>query len=65
MAIDAGRVGVRKDQVDAYGRVVATDYLLEQIANALGIEYQPTLSEPTLSSGNSTMEVSENGFGSR
>ena len=35
MAIDAGRVGVRKDQVDAYGRIVLTDELLAQIIAAL------------------------------
>ena len=42
MAIDAGRVGVRKDQVDAYGRIVLTDELLAQIIAAL----QDTEGEP-------------------
>lgn len=31
MAIKSGRVGVREDQVDVHGRIIATDYLIEQI----------------------------------
>lgn len=35
MAIKAGRVGVRTDQVDVHGRLKATDWLIEQLRNIL------------------------------
>lgn len=35
MAIKSGRVGVAPDQVDAYGRVVASDYLVDQLKEVL------------------------------
>lgn len=35
MAIKSGRVGVRPDQVDEYGRVVASDYLVDQLKEVL------------------------------
>lgn len=35
MAIRAGRVGVRPDQVDPYGRLKATDWLIEQLRDML------------------------------
>ena len=39
MALSAGRVGVRRDQVDMYGKLKATDNLVDQIAEKLGIGY--------------------------
>lgn len=43
MAIKSGRVGVAPDQVDAYGRVVASDYLVDQLKEVLppGVETEP------------------------
>lgn len=35
MAIRAGRVGVRPDQVDPHGRLKATDWLIEQLREIL------------------------------
>ena len=35
MAIKSGRVGVATDQVDAYGRVVASDFLVDQLKEVL------------------------------
>jgi len=35
MAIRAGRVGVRPDQVDPHGRLKATDWLIEQLRDIL------------------------------
>ena len=35
MAIKSGRVGVREDQVDVHGRIIATDYLVAQIKEKL------------------------------
>lgn len=35
MAIRAGRVGVRPDQVDHYGRLKATEWLVEQLRDLL------------------------------
>lgn len=35
MAIKSGRVGVREDQVDVYGRVIISDAMVEQIKEAL------------------------------
>lgn len=37
MAIKSGRVGVAPDQVDPYGRLKATDYLIELIREKLNI----------------------------
>ena len=38
MAIRAGRVGVRNDQVDVYGRLVPTDWLIEELRELLDVE---------------------------
>ena len=38
MAIKAGRVGVRKDQVDVYGRLVPTDFLIAELRELLDVE---------------------------
>lgn len=35
MALKAGRVGVRPDQVDVHGRLLATDYLVDQLRELL------------------------------
>ena len=35
MAIRAGRVGVRPDQVDVHGRLVATDWLVDKLRELL------------------------------
>lgn len=35
MAIRAGRVGVRPDQVDPHGRLKVTDWLIEQLRDLL------------------------------
>lgn len=35
MAIKAGRVGVREDQVDHYGRLKPTQWLIEQLRDIL------------------------------
>lgn len=35
MAIRSGRVGVREDQVDVHGRIIATQHLIDQIKAAL------------------------------
>lgn len=35
MAIRAGRVGVRPDQVDPHGRLKATDWLIDQLREIL------------------------------
>ena len=37
MALKSGRVGVRTDQVDVYGRILITDGLIDQIRDALEI----------------------------
>lgn len=37
MAIKSGRVGVRTDQVDVYGRIIITDGLIDQIRDELEI----------------------------
>lgn len=53
MAIKSGRVGVREDQVDVHGRIIATDYLVEQIKAKLNAEetheLPGTITEPGVS----------------
>lgn len=38
MALKSGRVGVAPDQVDLYGRLRVTDYLIEQLRDILDVE---------------------------
>ena len=38
MAIKSGRVGVAPDQVDVYGRLQVTDYLIDQLRDILDVE---------------------------
>ena len=38
MALKSGRVGVAPDQVDVYGRLQVTDYLIEQLRDILDVE---------------------------
>lgn len=38
MALKSGRVGVRPDQVDAHGRLIATDYLIDILRDELDTE---------------------------
>ena len=47
MALKSGRVGVRTDQVDVYGRLLITDSLIDQIRDAL--EVPEVVLSPTVS----------------
>ena len=38
MALKSGRVGVRPDQVDHYGRLIPTDYLIDILRDMLSVE---------------------------
>lgn len=38
MALNSGRVGVRPDQVDHYGRLIPTDYLIDILREMLDTE---------------------------
>lgn len=38
MALKSGRVGVAPDQVDLYGRLQVTEYLIEQLRDILDVE---------------------------
>ena len=38
MALKSGRVGVRPDQVDSYGRLIPTDYLIDLLRDKLNTE---------------------------
>ena len=38
MALKSGRVGVRTDQVDVYGRIIPTDFLIEELRDLLDVE---------------------------
>ena len=38
MALKSGRVGVRPDQVDPYGRLIPTDYLIDILRDMLDTE---------------------------
>ena len=38
MALKSGRVGVRPDQVDVYGRLQVTDYLIDELRKKLDVE---------------------------
>lgn len=46
MAIRSGRVGVREDQVDVHGRIIATQHLIDQIKKALQEESNDLVEEP-------------------
>ena len=38
MAIKAGRVGVAREQVDVYGRLIPTQYLIDELRKLLDVE---------------------------
>lgn len=63
MPINAGRVGVRKNQVDPYGRIKLTDELKSEIIDALseelGISYtdKKTTSTKTIDGVEKTVET--------
>lgn len=48
MAIRSGRVGVREDQVDVHGRIIATQHLIDQIKEALQEESNDSVEEPVV-----------------
>lgn len=38
MALKSGRVGVRTDQVDVYGHIIPTDFLIAELRDLLDVE---------------------------